>query len=88
MNIESYDDHTGYGIDNTQKISRRVPLIAALMSVALPGFGQLYNGQVNRAIWLFLLFSIVSVPLVAVIALLLPSGLMVGVLACLSLIHI
>ena len=84
MNIESYDDHTGYGIDNTQKISRRVPLIAALMSVALPGFGQLYNGQVNRAIWLFLLFSIVSVPLVAVIALLLPSGLMVGVLACSS----
>lgn len=85
MNIESYDDdHTGYGIDKNRKTSRRVPIIAALMSTALPGFGQLYNGQVNRAIWLFLVFSIVSVPLVAVVALLLPSGLMVGVLACSS----
>ena len=30
------------------KVVRRRPLIAALMGAALPGFGQLYNGQVNR----------------------------------------
>ena len=60
---------------------RRLPLIAALMGATLPGFGQLYNGQVNRAIWYFLIFIILTVPVVMVIALYLPASLMVGVLA-------
>jgi hypothetical protein len=29
-------------------------LVALLMSLALPGFGQLYNGELNRAIWFYL----------------------------------
>lgn len=61
--------------------SRRVPVIAALMSAALPGFGQLYNGEVNRAIWFFLIFSLVTVPLVVLVALYLPAAMMIGVLA-------
>lgn len=52
----------------------RKPLFAALMSTAMPGLGQLYNGQFNKAIWIFLLFSITAVPLVLVIALWLPPG--------------
>lgn len=61
--------------------TRRVPVFAALMSAALPGFGQLYNGQVNRAIWFFLIFSLVTVPLVVLVALYLPAAMMMGVLA-------
>lgn len=37
--------------------SPRKPLFALLMSLVLPGFGQLYNGEVNKAIWLFLGFA-------------------------------
>lgn len=59
---------------------RRMPLLAALMGATLPGFGQLYNGQANRAIWFFLLFTILTVPVVMVIAAYLPAALMVGVL--------
>jgi len=52
MNIESDNDrlsghHSGrtdYGVETGKTTSRRVPVIAALMSAALPGFGQLYNG--------------------------------------------
>ncbi len=62
-------------------VTRRNPLIAAIMSAALPGFGQLYNGQVNRAIWVFLIFSLVTVPLAMVVAAYLPAPLMLGVLA-------
>ena len=36
----------------------RKPWVAGLMSLALPGWGQLYNGQANRAIWCFLTFSL------------------------------
>jgi len=44
------------------------------MSLLLPGFGQLYNGEPNRAIWLYLAFSALGVPGVAIAALYLPSG--------------
>ena len=62
-------------------IQPRKPLIALLMSLVLPGFGQLYNGQVNKAIWLFLAFALISVPGIAIIALYLPAGLTVATLA-------
>lgn len=62
-------------------MERRLPIIAALMGAMLPGFGQLYNGQANRAIWFFLIFIILTVPVAMVIALYLPASLMVGVLA-------
>jgi signal peptidase I len=51
------------------RIKRRKPLFALLMSFVLPGYGQLYNGEVNKAIWLFLCFALLTVPAVAVIAL-------------------
>ena len=59
----------------------RKPLTALLMSLVLPGFGQLYNGQVHKAIWLFLVFALVSVPGIAVIALYLPAALTLPTLA-------
>ena len=44
------------------------------MSLVLPGFGQLYNGELNRAIYLFLGFALLSVPGVALVALYVPAG--------------
>ena len=59
-------------------MSRRIPWLAALMSLVLPGFGQLYNGQVNRAIWVFLTFAGFLLP-GAILAVYLPSSLMLPV---------
>lgn len=58
----------------------RKPLVAALASLILPGFGQFYNGDLNRAIWLFLSFSLLCIPGVALIALHLPDRLMLPAL--------
>ncbi len=58
----------------------RKPLVAALMSLVLPGFGQLYNGELNKAIWLFLVFAFLTVPGMALIALYLPNGWMLPTL--------
>jgi signal peptidase I len=58
----------------------RKPYIALLMSFVLPGFGQLYNGEPNRAIWLFLAFALVTVPGMALVALHLPGGWMMPAL--------
>jgi signal peptidase I len=56
----------------------------------LPGFGQFYNGDLNRAIWLFLSFALLCIPGVALVALYLPDQLMLptlllGLLATLGL---
>ena len=69
-----------YRDESAKTAKRRIPVIAALMSAGLPGFGQLYNGKLNRGIWLFLVFCLVSVPLVAAIALFLPPKLTVVIL--------
>ena len=53
----------------------RQPALAALMSMLLPGLGQLYNGEANKAIWLFLVFAVLAVPGMALVALYLPQGL-------------
>ena len=85
--MNTQNQMTGYGSSNRQTTpaevtyTRRLPVIAALMSAALPGFGQLYNGQINRGIWFFLVFSLVTVPLVALVAMYLPAAMMMGVLA-------
>jgi len=50
----------------------RRPVIAAMMSACLPGFGQLYNGQFNRAIWFFIGFCIAVAPATAMVALAVP----------------
>ena len=58
----------------------RRPLVAALASLILPGFGQLYNGDLNRAIWLFLGFAMLCIPAIALIALYLPDAMMLPTL--------
>jgi signal peptidase I len=58
----------------------RQPWIAALASLVLPGFGQFYNGDLNRAIWLFLSFALLCIPAVALVALYLPDRLMLPTL--------
>jgi signal peptidase I len=58
----------------------RRPLVAALASLVLPGFGQFYNGDLNRAIWLFLIFALLCIPGMAFIALYLPSAWMLPML--------
>lgn len=60
------------------KTKPRSALIAALMSLCLPGLGQLYNGRVNKASWFFLMFAFFSVPAFAFSVLYLPSDLMVS----------
>lgn len=55
-------------------IAPRKPVLAALASLVLPGFGQFYNGDLNRAIWLFLVFALLCIPGVSLIALYLPSS--------------
>jgi signal peptidase I len=58
----------------------RRPIVALIMSMLLPGFGQLYNGEVNKAIWLFLLFTLGVVPVPVIAALYLPSAWMMPLL--------
>lgn len=69
---------------------KRKSWLATAMSMVLPGFGQLYNGQPNKALWLFLGFALLSVPGVALVALHLPDAwvlpaLVVGLAATLAL---
>ncbi len=68
------------GLAPAQAMAPRRPIVAALASLVLPGFGQLYNGDLNRAIWLFLGFAVLCIPAIALIALYLPDGLMLPVL--------
>lgn len=61
-----------------EKIVRK-PLIAAIMSFMLPGYGQLYNSKLNKGIMLFMLFALCSIPLLAFAALYVPSSMMIMV---------
>src|SRR3954451_8279096 len=55
--------------------------IAALLSLALPGLGQVYNGDLNRALWLFLGFVLIGCfPGVTIAALYVPAVLMLPLL--------
>jgi signal peptidase I len=55
--------------------------IAALLSLALPGLGQLYNGALNRAFWLFLGYVLIGCfPGVTIAALYVPAVLMLPLL--------
>ncbi len=66
-------------IDSIRNQPRR-PALALVMSMLLPGFGQLYNGEVNKALWLFLLFTLVVVPVPVIAAFYLPSAWMMPLL--------
>jgi len=59
---------------DTPDVVPRKPWLAALASLVLPVFGQLYNGEVNRAIWLFLAFALLFIPGLGWVALYLPDG--------------
>jgi len=48
----------------------RRPWLAALFSAVLPGFGQLYVGNANRALGLFLAFTLLQIPSLIIILLL------------------
>jgi signal peptidase I len=61
-------------------IHPRNPWIAALLSFALPGLGQLYNGDLNKALWLFLGFVSVCSIGVEIAALYAPAVLMLPLL--------
>ena len=63
-----------------QAMAPRRPIVAALASFILPGFGQFYNGDLNRAIWLFLSFALLCIPAIGLIALYLPDALMLPTL--------
>ena len=52
----------------------RNPLMAAVMSMVLPGFGQLYNGHLNRGILLFISICLCSVPMILWVTLHLPAS--------------
>src|SRR3954471_24958907 len=55
--------------------------IAALLSLALPGLGQLYNGSLNKAFWLFLGYVLIGcLPGVTIAALYMPAVLMLPLL--------
>jgi len=56
---------------NTVAALRR-PWLAALLSLVLPGFGQFYVGDANRALGFFLTFALLGIPVVIVISLFLP----------------
>ncbi len=62
-------------------IHPRRPLVAALLSLALPGLGQLYNGDINKALWLFLAYVLVGVPGGIIAELYVPSMLMLPLLS-------
>jgi signal peptidase I len=62
-------------------IHPRNPWIAALLSLALPGLGQFYNGELNKALWLFLGFLLIGTfPGVTIAALYVPAALMLPLL--------
>jgi signal peptidase I len=61
-------------------IQPRKPWLAAMMSFILPGFGQLYNGEVNKAIWTFAFFSFIVIPWGALVAVYLPDAWLVFLL--------
>ena len=62
-------------------IHPRNPWFASLLSLALPGLGQFYNGDLNKALWMFLGFVLIGCfPGVTIAALYVPAVLMLPLL--------
>lgn len=59
-------------------IKPRSGLIAGMMSLCLPGLGQLYNGQINKASWFIMASAFFTIPAFVFSVLHLPSELMVN----------
>src|SRR5258708_15637751 len=77
LHLEPPMTQTATSLDD---IHPRRPLVAALLSLSLPGLGQLYNGEINKALWLFLAFVLMSVPGVTTAPLYVPAVLMLALL--------
>lgn len=60
-------------------LTSRKPLLATLAALLMPGLGQLYNGQINKGFFIFLIF-IASVPFFVLGSLYLPESLLLIVL--------
>lgn len=54
-------------------IKPRHSLLACLMSAILPGLGQLYNGEINKAAWVLLGFAFFTIPSIALVVMYLPA---------------
>lgn len=67
------------GVPSTPE-RRRNPWLAGLMSAMLPGLGQLYVGQADRALWLVLVFALASLPGMTLAAIHLPARAMLPAL--------
>lgn len=52
-------------MSKTHCVATRKPWLAGLLSLLLPGMGQLYNGQLKKAIFLAVFLFIVVVPILA-----------------------
>jgi signal peptidase I len=76
----SAPDMTGGAFGPAGIEPRRSAWVSALKSLVLPGLGQWHNGEVDKAAWLLSGFALCSVPGVAVVALWLPSALMLPAL--------
>jgi signal peptidase I len=72
-------------LNSLQDAAPRRPVVAALLSLALPGLGQLYNGALNKALWTFLAFALAGVPGGVFATLYAPSPLMAPLLALVAL---
>ena len=68
-------------LNSPRDAAPRRPVVAALLSLALPGLGQLYNGALNKALWTFLAFALAGVPGGVFATLYAPSPLMAPLLA-------
>jgi signal peptidase I len=67
-------------LTSPQNFAPRRPLVAALLSIALPGLGQIYNGEINKGLWLFLGFALAGVAGGVFATLYAPSALMAPLL--------
>ena len=56
------------------RIAPRQSLTALLFSAFLPGLGQLYNGEVSKAAWFFILTLCMGIPLASYLILHLPAA--------------
>ncbi len=75
-------------MDTSEQAPRRTPrgdllsvLVAGAMALVLPGFGQLANGQPNRAGWVFVAFCTGCFSLVSFASLMVPDRFLVAAVA-------
>jgi len=72
-------------IDLSPAPAPRRPLVAALLSLALPGLGQLYAGALDKGLWTFLAFAAVGAPGGVLATLYAPAPAMLPLLAATAL---